>query len=281
MPAQRHITSVVAQSAALLACGLATLVAVGCRGDRSNKPPRQIFPDMDDSPKVKAQTQSYFFDDERAMRDPVEGAVPFGRHAAVAVKDAAATEVFTQEREDLLRESDLLYRGINPDGSYVERIPIHELLDLTPGAPVDAAKVRSLIALGEKNFNIYCIACHGASGDGDGTVGSRWASPIPSYHQTQYYPGGEKGQDGYIFHVIRNGVSNVAGAQPPLRMPSYAENVSEREAWAVVAYIRSLQQTRRTGAMSAWRDNAPATQPPVATKNNAAPSTKTGEEVSE
>ena len=44
---------------------------------------------------------------------------------------------------------------------------------------------------------------------------------------------------------IRNGVANTPGALPALRMPGYAERISERDAWAIVAYLRALQATRQ------------------------------------
>ncbi|RMD60798.1 MAG: cytochrome c [Planctomycetota bacterium] len=244
---RRAASSIRSASGAVLGVTLLALLApmaAGCRGDRTDKPPRQFFPDMDDSPKVKPQTQSYFFEDGRAMREPVAGTVPFGRHASLRPATLEAQRLIAMERDDMLAEDDALYRGVNPDGSYVQRTPVRKVLGLPPGAPVDPRAVLSLVEEGKKQFLINCLPCHGASGDGDGLVGQRWSSPVPSYHQPQYYPGGEKGQDGYIFHVIRNGVANTPGAQPPLRMPSYAENVSPREAWAIVLYIRALQRTR-------------------------------------
>lgn len=41
----------------------------------SNEPPLQIIDDMDNQPKVKAQTASTFFADGKSMRDPVENTV--------------------------------------------------------------------------------------------------------------------------------------------------------------------------------------------------------------
>lgn len=209
----------------------------GCRGERSAERPRQFFPGMDDQPKYKPQAQSDYFADGRTMREPVAGTVPFGRRADLNDEWVAPDET----RANLVRESDRVYRGVNNDGSYVDVIPVAELL----GEPVNPADMRSLIERGQDRYNIFCITCHGGAGDGDGMVGTQWATPIPSYHQPQYMPGGEKGQDGYLFHVIRNGVANTPGALPALRMPGYAERVSERDAWAIVAYLRSLQATRQ------------------------------------
>ena len=224
----------------------------GCRGERSAQRPRQFFPDMDEQPKYKAQAKSTFFKDYtaedgskfgRTMREPVVGTIAFGRKPWAGEYGG----VDFGHRSDYLKEDDQFYRGVNPvldaDGRpvldetgkpremYLERMPI----------PVTA----ELVNLGQQKFEIFCIVCHGGTGAGDGLVGTRWSYPLPTWHAPQYERGGEKGQDGYLFHVIRNGVPNVGETAPyPLKMPSYASKVSEREAWAIVAYIRALQMSQ-------------------------------------
>ena len=225
---------------ALTVCASVAGSLVGCRGERTSERPRQFFPGMDDQPKFTAQGETEFYADHRMMRDPVPGVVPFGRRADTHDDWVAPDE----RRADLLRENDRVYRGLNDDGSYVDVIPVAEVLDLPNGETPSPAQVRAMIERGQDRYNIFCITCHGGSGDGDGMVGQLWATPIPSYHQEQYMPGGEKGQDGYIFHVIRNGLANTPGTLPALRMPAYGERVSERDAWAIVAYLRTLQATR-------------------------------------
>jgi len=238
-------------SSLMRACLLAGVCAlVGCRGDRSNAPPRQFFPDMDDQLKYKAQQESHFFDGfhnehaahgepayyGRTMRVPPAHTVPFGRqpHArldgdqVIPVTFAGhdfAERLWTGGLDDRIAE------GKNPDGSYVEYIPI----EVTP----------ELLALGQKNFNIFCFPCHGGTGHGDGLVGRRWANPVPSWHQPQYMHGGEKGQDGYVFRTIRYGVENPGGAWE-LKMPAYGSKMTVRESWAVVAYYRALQKAAAT-----------------------------------
>lgn len=59
----------------------------GFRGQKSGKPPIEIFPDMDHQPKVKAQVPSEFFADERGNRQPVPGTVPLGYEAPVSKAD--------------------------------------------------------------------------------------------------------------------------------------------------------------------------------------------------
>ena len=167
--------------------------------------------------------------------------MPFGR------RDDAADEwsSFDEKRQDFLREDDQLYRGINPDGSYVEVIPVRAVMGIPENEPITPQAMKQMIEIGQDRFNVFCIVCHGGAGDGDGMGGAQWSTPIPSYHQPQYYPGGERGQDGYLFHIIRYGLANAPGLQPALRMPAYGDRVSEREAWAIVAYLRVLQETRR------------------------------------
>lgn len=228
MTSRRRTTGLALAWCAALALGAMS----GCRGDRSEEPPRQFFPSLDDQPKYKAQSEVEFFPDQRSERDPVDGVVAFGR----PYEPASA-------REQYLRADDRVYRGVDANGDWLQRIPVDAVLR-------DGESFRDLIELGQKTFDIYCLPCHGgvAVGGADapyaGMVGARWSYPIPNLHDPQYQPGGEKGQDGYLFHTIRNGVPNAEGQMPRLRMPAYAEVVSEHEAWAVVAYLRVLQATR-------------------------------------
>src|SRR5579862_6726173 len=90
-------------SAAILAVLVGTLP--GCRGDREDKPPHQFIPDMDDSPKFKPQTESPFFADGRAMRQPVEGTVAFGRRDFdIDRTDAPWAKPYKTERDDLIKD---------------------------------------------------------------------------------------------------------------------------------------------------------------------------------
>ena len=220
----------------------------GCRGERTTKRPRQFFPGMDDQPKYKPQSESRFFTDGQSMRHPVVGTIPFGRRSALRFGDppgqmGSSQHAVALERMDLLREDDRVYRGLTDDGSYIQTAPIRALEGLVDDEPIPLDLVRSLIERGHDRFNIFCIVCHGGLGDGKGMIGQRWSYPLPNFHDPVYQPGAPKGQDGYLFHVIRNGVANAPGVLPPLRMPSYAEKVSPRDAWSIVLYIRSLQAT--------------------------------------
>lgn len=212
---------------AIGAIGLGLVLGMaGCRGERSDKPPRQFFPDMDDQMKWKPQNQSEFFADGRTMRQPVAGTVAFGRTSLVSDEPWAGT--YASQRADLLRDDDAFYKGTAPDGTYLVRMP---------GQPT-----RAMIERGMERFNIYCSACHGYEGDGKGTVGLRWSYAPATFHDPKYRDAAQNtGRDGYIFHVARNGVIGGDGKQ---KMPGYAHAINEHDAWAIVSYIRALQQSR-------------------------------------
>lgn len=215
---------------ALAAAGLAAaLPMAGCRGDRSEKPPHQFFPDLDDGPSFKPQSRTPFFADGRTMRAPEAGTVAFGVFSFTddtIPGEADWTTPFMREREDMLGEGIETYSGLNADGTPVQTMPI--------------SVTAELLARGEERFNIYCSACHGYSGDGNGMVGRRWSIPVPSFHDAKYKDQAEPTSgDGYLFHVARNGLKHPDGRY---RMPGYGHALTVEDTWAVVAHVRVLQQ---------------------------------------
>lgn len=244
MPA-RHETFRFGAAALALALTCATVGGMaGCRGQRSDKPPRQFLPDMDDSPKWKPQSRSEFFADERTMRPIVEGTVPYGRESAPAHVFGTMPADFA-EREDLLKADRGVYYGRDEDGEFLTTMPGSITVD------------RALILRGQERFNIYCSVCHGYQGEGgyadstqavdsSASVGKRWSIPVPSYHDPKYQdPALRTGKDGYLFDVARYGLwdeqLNHSGNQ---RMPAYGHAIDAHDTWAIVAYIRVLQATR-------------------------------------
>lgn len=81
---------------------------------------------------------------------------------------------------------------------------------------------------GRERYEIYCVPCHGLTGDGNGYLTLRGFPHPPSYH-------GERlrgAPDLYLFDVITHGY----GAMYP-----YADRLSRDDRWAIVAYVRALQ----------------------------------------
>jgi mono/diheme cytochrome c family protein len=176
----------------------------------------------------------------------VKGAVPFSRLAFdpaamgmnTPVEDRPAWAArYLKERDDFLAADQAFYTGRSASGDFVEKIP----------AKFDLA----LVERGQLKYNIYCSACHSYTGDGKGTVGTQWSYPLPNFHDDKYktpdpnVPKPYQHLDGYLFHTIRNGVPETAPEKTgQYKMPPYAYQVSESDAWAIVAYVRSLQLSR-------------------------------------
>ena len=84
---------------------------------------------------------------------------------------------------------------------------------------------------GQERFNIFCSPCHGKTGNGQGIVIKRGFFPPPNFHDDKVI----QFDNGYIFDVITNGVRN---------MPPYKYQISIKDRWAIVAYLRALQRSQ-------------------------------------
>lgn len=87
----------------------------------------------------------------------------------------------------------------------------------------------NMLELGKKKYNTFCSPCHGWRGEGDSRLNGQFPNP-PSLHSEKV----RNWSDGRIYHVIVEG-QNI--------MPSYASQLSERERWAIILYIRALQRS--------------------------------------
>ncbi len=88
---------------------------------------------------------------------------------------------------------------------------------------------KEIIELGKQKYNTFCSPCHGWLGEGDSHLRGQFPNP-PSLHTDRV----RNWTDGRIYHVIVDG-QNV--------MPSYASQLTEKERWAIVNYIRVLQRS--------------------------------------
>jgi mono/diheme cytochrome c family protein len=87
---------------------------------------------------------------------------------------------------------------------------------------------KEVLDRGEERFNIYCSPCHDRTGNGNGLVVQRGYPKPPTFHIDRL----RKIEAGYFFDVITNGFG---------RMPDYKAQVTPRDRWNIVAYIRALQ----------------------------------------
>ena len=86
------------------------------------------------------------------------------------------------------------------------------------------------LARGAELFHINCTQCHGVGGKGDGPVAA-FLQPKKPANLTS--PAVQFLSDGAIFMVITNGM--------PGAMPALNENLTVRERWDVVNFIRTLK----------------------------------------
>jgi mono/diheme cytochrome c family protein len=107
-----------------------------------------------------------------------------------------------------------------------------DALQKQQGADRRPALTAQLLDRGRERFTIFCSPCHGAGGDGNGRIVQRGMPSPTSYHDPRLVAA----DDQHFFDVITNGY----GA-----MYSYASRVPPRDRWAIVAYIRALQLSRR------------------------------------
>jgi len=133
-----------------------------------------------------------------------------GRTSRAPVEGAVAQELY--------RPDSAFSTGINPDGTYVARNPL----------PI----TKETLAEGQRKFDIYCAPCHDRTGSGRGIVPAKAVWVPGNLHDERIV----NFVDGELYHVIANGRRS---------MPGYRYQISEKDRWAIVAYIRALQRSWR------------------------------------
>jgi mono/diheme cytochrome c family protein len=194
------------------------LVFARMRATPSPNRPIHIFWDMDFQPKFKAQAPNPLFADGRAMRPPVQGSVARG-------------ESYVDTH---------MFEGV-VDGQWATALPASMKLD------------QATLERGQQRFNIYCSACHGYAGYGDGAVnqramelvsnvngpvnGTQWVAAKSLHDETtRHQPMGQ------LFNTVTHGIRNMAG---------YGAQISVADRWAIVAYVKALQFSQDAGSSGA------------------------------
>jgi hypothetical protein len=194
------------------------VTVAGFRGQKFQKPPIEIFPDMDHQPKVKAQVASDFFADGRGARKPIEGTVPLGYamplHKEVNGSNGASESPYKQVHFS----SSLDYVDTGKMGK-----------NWGTGMPVEVTP--EFIARGQERYNISCQVCHGATGAGNGIAGKYGLVAIANLQQDRI----RQMADGEIFNTITHGKNTMMG---------YGDRIQVKDRWAIIAYIRALQKSQ-------------------------------------
>jgi mono/diheme cytochrome c family protein len=113
-----------------------------------------------------------------------------------------------------LKENEVFYTGVQ-NGMWVGRNPVEVSEDL--------------VRRGQQRFNIYCSPCHDRTGQGQGIVPKKAVWIPTNLMEERVF----EMADGEIFTVISGGRRT---------MPGYKYQITERDRWAIVAYVRALQR---------------------------------------
>ncbi|MBX2972378.1 MAG: cytochrome c [Flavobacteriales bacterium] len=204
--------------------GLVLFLMTSCGGD-PNSPGMEYMPDMYRSPAVEAyvdygQDPYYFTEDSaRVQRDRPSAKLP-----------PAGTIAFASDPAKVAYNMPYPYPDTNEG---------YEAAGLGLKSPI--AMTEATVEKGKVLYEKFCDHCHGAKGEGDGSVVNNGGFPPPGS-----YAGPLKDvPEGKIFHVITYGKG---------MMGSHASQVNKEERWLLVQYVKYLQnggKMTRDGAVAA------------------------------
>jgi len=197
-------------------------ISVGCRRD------------MQDQPKMKPYRGTSFFGDGTSMRQPIDGTIPRGQLRS-------DTEYFTGKKANAPRAT--ATPGTQPQTAGAPANTYPDDIDTFP-FPV----TKEVVDRGRQRYEIFCTACHGLTGNGDGMIVRRGFRRAASFNDDRL----RQAPVGHFFDAITNGW----GA-----MPSYASQIPVQDRWAIITYIRALQLSQQNiaaASASPARQNSPA-----------------------
>ncbi len=213
------------------------LIALSRSRPSPTRPPHPIL-DMVRQPKFKTQQPDPMFADGRAMRPLLPGVearddLKVGGTRRVPPPHTACADDIAFICPDEASYDRLFHgteRGTNGKMDFVSIIPLPVSMDL--------------LRRGQERFNVYCAACHGLGGYGDGMVARRaaemqqsgantaagWVAP------TNYHTDEIRGRPvGNLYNTITNGIRT---------MPAYDKQIPVPDRWAIVAYVKALQRSQ-------------------------------------
>lgn len=170
---------------------------------------------------MKPYRSTTFYRDGLSSRPPVEGTVPRGflneDSEYFTGKKAGRITAATSGPQPGTTSANATGAAAFPDDVEVFPLPVTD----------------ELVARGRERYDIFCSACHGFTGRGDGMVVRRGFRRAASFHDERL----RAAPVGHYFDAMTNGW----GA-----MPSYSHQISVKDRWAIAAYIRALQLTQQT-----------------------------------
>lgn len=164
-----------------------------CSHDRNN-PGYAYFPDMSQSVAYEAYAENAVYKDGKSMQMPVEGTIP--------------REMIPYQYE----------KGLEGQQKAGEEL-------------VSPLEVSSDVLLeGQKQYDVFCVICHGTEGKGDGYLFTSKLFPAQPTDLTadiiQNMP------DGEIYHIITHG--SLSGL-----MGSHGSQIKPEDRWNIIVYLKN------------------------------------------
>ena len=199
------------------------LLLTGCRMDVQDQPRYEYYEPGDKK----------FFPDGASSRATVEGTVPRQPGGPGAYRD----------REDYLYTGKGAGAGAPAGAAAGANVRANVPAGAAGAATATAtggpdvfpvAIDKAALERGRDRYQIFCSACHGMTGEGDGMIVRRGFQRPPSFYDDRLQENTTPAA--HFFDVITNGW----GA-----MPDYASSIPPEDRWKIIAYLRALQLSRR------------------------------------
>lgn len=179
----------------LILFALVGVAFTSCNKDQNN-PGYAFYPDMQYSQAYETYTTNPVFADGNTNRTPAEGTIPRG------------TTPYPYKAKSY---DDQILAGV-------------ELVNPFAGD-------KAVLDEGKRQYDIFCISCHGEVGAGDGHL---YASGLFSAKPTSLIEDYVQNKpDGEIYHVITMG--SLSGLMGP-----HGSQVRPEKRWMIINYVRSL-----------------------------------------
>jgi mono/diheme cytochrome c family protein len=182
-----------------------SILLVGCGKNDPNSPGVEYMPDMyySEAAKPYEWLGNGIFKDSLEARPPVAGTISQGSHPN------------NIERTNLINAIPYQYpntaEGYEAAGMNLRNPLVFDSLQLKKG---------------EELYGKFCVHCHGASGDGQGSIVANGKFPTPGTYWSKVGL-----TDGKMFHTMHYGKG---------LMGSHASQLSKVERWQLVIYVNQL-----------------------------------------
>lgn len=181
---------------------------------------------MADQPSIRPYQTSSFFSDKQASRQLIAGTIARGhlkidQHLFTGQKDP--------ESKDFAQTAGLVANAAANNWSTLGSSVIVPLSYHVTKFPFPVTK--EVLNHGRNRYMIYCVVCHDPLGSGRGMIPARGYTLPPSFHNDRL----RKVAVGHLFQVISKGYGS---------MPSYKGQITARDRWAIISYVRALQASQ-------------------------------------